>query len=51
VDICTDGWDIRGRWSGVVGATPGTGELGRGEMIPWRVIAARVTPGERRGSR
>jgi hypothetical protein len=47
-----DGWDIRGRWFGVVvGATPRTGELQRGETIPWRVIAAQITPRERRGSR
>jgi hypothetical protein len=47
-----DGWDIRGRWFGVVvGATPRLGELRRGETIPWRVIAAQIAPGERRGSR
>jgi len=52
VDVRTDGWDIRGRWFGVVvGATPRTGELPRGETIPWRVIAAQITPRERRGSR
>lgn len=52
VDVRTDGWDIRGRWFGVVvGATPRTGELRRGETIPWRVIAAQITPRERRGSR
>ena len=51
VDVRTDGWDIRGRWFGVViGATPRTGELRRGETIPWRVIA-QITPRERRGSR
>ena len=49
VDVCADGWDIRGRWFGVVvGATPRTGELSRGEVVPWRVIAAQVTPRERR---
>jgi hypothetical protein len=47
-----DGWDIRGRWFGVViGATPPTGELRRGETIPWRVSAAQIAPGKRRGSR
>jgi hypothetical protein len=47
-----DGWDIRGRWSGVVvGAMPRLGELRRGETIPWRVIAAQIAPRERRGSR
>ena len=46
-----DGWDIRGRWFGVVGATPRLGELRRGETIPWRVIAAQIAPRERRGSR
>jgi hypothetical protein len=52
VDICAGGWDIRGRWFGVVvGATPRLGELRRGEMIPWRVIAAQIAPPQRRGSR
>jgi hypothetical protein len=51
VDVRSDGWDIRGRWFGVVVvATPRLGELQRGETIPWRVIAAQITPGERRGS-
>jgi hypothetical protein len=50
VDVRTDGWDIRGRWFGVViVATPRTGELPRGETIPWRVIAAQIAPPERRG--
>jgi hypothetical protein len=35
----------------VVGATPRTGELPRGETIPWRVIAAQLAPGGSRGSR
>ena len=52
VDAHTDGWDIRGRWFGVVvGATPRLGELRRGETIPWRVIAAQIAPRERRSSR
>ena len=52
VDVRIDGWDIRGRWFGVVvGATPRLGELRRGETIPWRVIAAQIAPRERRGSR
>ena len=35
VDIRADGWDIRGRWFGVVvAATPRLGELRRGETIP-----------------
>jgi hypothetical protein len=35
VDFRIDGWDIRGRWFGVVvGATPWLGELPRGETIP-----------------
>jgi hypothetical protein len=47
-----DGWDIRGRWFGVVvGATPQLGELRRGETITCRVIAAQIAPPERRGSR
>ena len=52
VDVRIDGWDIRGRWFGVViGATPRLGELRRGETIPWRVIAAQIAPRESRGSR
>jgi hypothetical protein len=52
VDVRNDGWDIRARWFGVVvGATPRTGELPRGETIPWRVIAAQIAPREHRGSR
>jgi hypothetical protein len=52
VDVRVDGWDIRGRWFGVViGATPRTGELPRGETIPWRVIAAQIAPRERRSPR
>jgi hypothetical protein len=52
VDIRTGGWDIRGRWFGVVvGATPRLGELRRGEAVPWRVIAAQIAPRERRSSR
>jgi hypothetical protein len=51
VDVRIDGWDIRGPWFGVVGATPRLGELPRGETISWRVIAAQLAPDERRGSR
>jgi hypothetical protein len=52
VDVRADGWDIRGRWFGVVvSATPRTGELSRGHVISWRVIAAQITPRERRGPR
>jgi hypothetical protein len=52
VDVRVDGWDIRGRWFGVVvGATPQLGELRRGQTIPWRVIAAQITWRDRRGSR
>ena len=52
VDVRTDGWDIRGRWFGVVVvATPRLGELPRGQTIPWRVIAAQIAPRDRRGSR
>jgi hypothetical protein len=48
LDVRTGGWDIRSRWFGVVvGATPRLGELRRGETIPWRVIAAQITPYER----
>ena len=51
VDVRVDGWDIRGRWFGVVvGATPRLGQLRRGETIPWRVIAAQLVPRARRGS-
>jgi len=35
----------------VVGATPRTGELRRGETISWRVIAAQIAPRERRSWR
>ena len=52
VDVCADGWDIRGRWFGVVvAATPRTGDLPPGETIPWRVIAAQIAPPERRSPR
>jgi hypothetical protein len=52
IDVHVDGWDIRGRWFGVVvGATPRLGELPRGQTIPWHVIAAQIAPRERRGSR
>ena len=52
VDIRIDGWDIRGRWFGVVvGATPRLGELPRGQTIPWRVIAGQIASRERRSSR
>ena len=51
VDVRLDGWDIRGRWFGVVvGAAPRLGELQRGETIPWHVIAAQIAPRERRSS-
>ena len=51
-DIRVDGWDIRGRWFGVVvTATPRLGELRRGEVIPWRVIAAQLAPRKRHGQR
>ena len=52
VDIRIDGWDIRGRWFGVVvGALPRLGQLPHGETITWRVIAAQIAPPGRRGSR
>jgi hypothetical protein len=52
VDVRADGWDIRGRWFGVVvAATLRTGELPPGHTIPWRVIAAQIAPRERRDSR
>ena len=52
LDVRIDGWDIRGRWFGVVvGATPRLGKLPRAETIPWRVMAAQLAPGEHRGSR
>ena len=52
VDVRVDGWDIRGRWFGVVVvATPRLGALRRGETIPWRVIATLIAPRERGGSR
>jgi hypothetical protein len=50
IDVRTGGWDVRGRWSGVVaGATPRPGEVPRGQTIPWRVIAAQ--PDVERGQR
>jgi hypothetical protein len=50
--IRIEGWDIRGRWFGVVvGATPRLGDLRRGQRIPWRVIAAQIAPREHRGPR
>lgn len=48
-DVRVDGWDIRGRWFVVVAATPRLGELRRGEVIPWRVIAAQLAPRKRHG--
>ena len=41
VDVRTGGWDIRGRWFGVVvGATPRTrGAADAARRYPWRVIA------------
>ena len=43
IDVRADGWDVRGRWFGVVvGAAPRLGELRRGETIPWRVIATLI---------
>jgi hypothetical protein len=50
-DVRSDGWDIRGRWFGVVVvATPRLGKLRRGETIPWRVIAAQLAPRQGRGN-
>ena len=50
VDVRVDGWDIRGRWFGVVVvAAPRFGELSRGQTIPWRVIAAQIAPRDRSG--
>ncbi len=52
VDVRVDGWDIRGRWFGVVVvATPRLGELRRGETISWRVIATQIACGEGRDPR
>ena len=52
IDVRVDGWDIRGRWFGVVVlATPRLGELPRSQTIPWRMIAAQLAPRNRRGSR
>ena len=52
VGVCTDGWDLRGRWFGVVVVT--TSRLGAsrgGETIPWRVAAALIASRERDGQR
>ena len=52
VEVRLDGWEMRGHWFGVVvGATPRTGDLLRGETIPWRVIVAQIAPRERPSSR
>ena len=52
IDVRADGWDIRGRWFGVVvEATPRRGALPRGETILWRMIASLIAPRERRGAR
>jgi hypothetical protein len=52
IDVRADGWDIRGRWFGVVvEATPRLVALPRGETIPWRMMASLIAPRERRGSR
>ena len=51
VDVRIDGWDIRGRWFGVVvGATPRNRGAAPRQTIPWPVIAAQIAPCERRGS-
>jgi hypothetical protein len=48
--LCRDeltGVDVRGRWFGVVlVGTPRLGALGRGETIPWRVVATLIAPRE-----
>src|ERR1700730_13539648 len=45
LDVRADCWDIRGRWFGVVVvATPRLRALGRGETIPWRVVATLIAP-------
>ena len=47
VVVRADGWDIRGRWFGVVVVgTPRLGALGRGETIPRRVVATLIAPRE-----
>ena len=52
IDVRGDGWDIRGRWFGVVvEATPRRGALPRGETISWRMVANLIAPRERRSSR
>jgi hypothetical protein len=51
VGVRAAGWDIHGRWFGVVvGATPRPGALRRGQTIPWRVTAGLIAPREHRGS-
>ena len=50
-DVRIDGWDVRGRWLGVVvGGTPRLGEFRRGETILWLVVNTQITPRERCGS-
>lgn len=48
VDVGVEGWDIRGRWFGVVvAATPRLGELPRVETIPWRIVARQIASNDR----
>ena len=48
VDVAMEGWDIRGRWFGVVvAATPRLGELPRGETIAWRIVTGHIAPDDR----
>jgi hypothetical protein len=48
VDVRMDGWDIRGRWFGVVvAAAPRLGTLPRGETIPWSVVARHIASDDR----
>jgi hypothetical protein len=43
-----EGWDIRGRWSGVVVvATPRLAELPRGETILWRGAGRHIASNDR----
>ena len=48
MDVRTDGWDVHGRWFGVVvAATPRLEALARGETIPWSVVARHIAPDDR----
>ena len=45
VDVRVGGWDIRGRWFGVVVVAPvGQGRAARRASVEWRVVAQHLKP-------